>query len=886
MTPEKMTNQKMNLSEAMDQAVTALRAEEPPAEIIEAAGVRVWQRLRQDTADKAVLNQGSIRGCEGVRHLLPEYRAGVLPAPRVMLVEDHLHECPACRHEAESLRGAAGTLPNSWSSALPRVSNRGFYRALGAAAAVLVISVSAYLIQDRIFSAPAGMRARVESLSGALYRVGVSGEQALKIGDELQEGENVRTGDDSRAMLRLGDGSLVEMNERAQFAVSMARRDTTVALDRGDIIVQAAKRQRGHLYVIAKDCRVSVTGTVFSVNSGIKGSRVSVIEGEVRVAGPSGSRVLHPGDQLSTSASVTPVPVTKEISWSQNADKHLAMLAEFVHLANKLETTVELPGLRYQSKLLPFLPADTMLFASIPNLGDAAQQANQLFQQELTESPVLREWWQQVQAQKHGPDLEEILNEVHTLAGYLGEEIIFFVSSDSRYYGGVVVAQVGKPGLKEFLIKEYANQPKVHIVDEKELAGLSGQETPAVNILGGFFILVRSDLVIASVSASSLRAFDRTLTHGGAGFVNTAFGQQMSAAYQHGAGILLGANLEEMATEHLSHSHATLEQGKIFAQSGLNDVHFLVAERKQVDGRPFNQAVLSFNGPRQGIASWLAAPAPIGGLDYVSKDAGGVAAFVTKSPAKMLDDVLNIVSSSNPNAQNRIAQGEESLNIKLHQDLADTLGGEITLALDGPVLPTPSWKVILEVNDPVKLEATIQQLVALGEHFKRGEHGSTPAPVVTLSQETVNGLVYYTLRPQDGNNLHEIDYTFTNGYMILGPSRAMIMQALGIHQGGNSLAASDGFKALLPHDDHPNVSALVYQNLAPVLGPVMQQLPMAETQSLQQLAAETKPSLVCAYGDEDSIRLASTSPFFGLDLNTLALTTLLRLAHPGGVPTR
>ncbi len=80
-------------------------------------------------------------------------------------------------------------------------------------------------------------------------RVGYSGDQPLKVGDEVTEGERVRTGGGSHAMLRLRDGSLVEMNERAEFGVSMGRKDTTVQLERGNIIIQAAKRASGHLYV-------------------------------------------------------------------------------------------------------------------------------------------------------------------------------------------------------------------------------------------------------------------------------------------------------------------------------------------------------------------------------------------------------------------------------------------------------------------------------------------------------------------------------------------------------------------------------------------------------------------------------------------------------------
>src|SRR5205807_947667 len=105
-----------------------------------------------------------------------------------------------------------------------------------------------------------------------------------RLGEQFSEGESVRTASGSRAVLRLGDGSLVEMNGRSELYVSIGWRNTTVHLDRGVIIVQAAHRSKGHLYVNTADAHVAVTGTIFSVNAGIKGSRVSVIEGAVQVA--------------------------------------------------------------------------------------------------------------------------------------------------------------------------------------------------------------------------------------------------------------------------------------------------------------------------------------------------------------------------------------------------------------------------------------------------------------------------------------------------------------------------------------------------------------------------------------------------------------------------
>src|SRR5207244_12260730 len=104
----------------------------------------------------------------------------------------------------------------------------------------------------------------------------------------------------SRVKVLLFEGSQLEMNQRAELAVTATRRDTTIHLDQGSIIVQAARRRTGHLYVSAPDCTVAVTGTVFSVNSGTKGSRVAVVEGEVHVKHAGGESILHSGEVVAT----------------------------------------------------------------------------------------------------------------------------------------------------------------------------------------------------------------------------------------------------------------------------------------------------------------------------------------------------------------------------------------------------------------------------------------------------------------------------------------------------------------------------------------------------------------------------------------------------------
>ena len=857
-----------NPGEQLDHAISAMRAEQPDHETMNAAGERIWQRVSQEASFVSTAQVVSMQSCEDVRTLLPQYRSGQLNPARALLVESHLHECVDCRRQAQTGR-TERSIPAPWKHELPQVGNTGF-RWVAAVAAIVLFGVATYFVQDKFFSGPQGMRARVESLSGVLNRVGYGGDQPLKVGDEVTEGQMVRTGGASHAMLRLRDGSVVEMNERAQFGVSMGRKDTTIQLERGNVIIQAAKRTTGHLYVAARDCRVSVTGTVFSVNAGMKGSRVSVIEGEVRVAEAGVDKVLHSGDQLTTNVSLGTVPVKQEIAWSQNLDQHLALLAEFAHLSNKLEA-VQMPGLRYKSNLLATLPANTVVFAGVPNLGDAVQQANKLFQQELQESAVLRDWWQQVQAgKKTGPEFDEIINYVHDLGQYLGDEIVVSVAFNGRDGEPLVVAQVQHDGLKQFIQQEAAKyegtKSDIHVVTEQEL-----RQIPAQN-RNQLLVLVRPDFVAASPDAATLKQFVAGLKAGGGGFAGTAFGQRMAGQYKNGTEILFGANLAAMTS---LHRPSNPEQSSHFALTGLTDVEFLIAERKGSGAQVQNHAQLTFVNQRRGLASWLAAPAPIGGLDFVSKDAGAVAAFISKNPADMLDDVLNIANASGTNASANIARGESELKIRFHQDLADTLGGEVTVALDGPILPTPSWKIVAEVKDPGRLQSTIQQLVADVKDRVNGESAG-----LALDQETATGLTFYTIRHLDATKPFEVTYTFTDGYMIIGPSKALVMNAIAIHQSGNSLAHSADFRALLPQDEQADVSAVLYQNLAPVIGPIAQQLSASQLQSLKQIAAETKPSVVCAYGEANAIRVASSSRLFGFDLNTAALTTLMNVMQP------
>jgi hypothetical protein len=107
------------------------------------------------------------------------------------------------------------------------------------------------------------------------------------------------------------------------------------------------------------------------------------------------------------------------------------------------------------------------------------------------------------------------------------------------------------------------------------------------------------------------------------------------------------------------------------------------------------------------------------------------------------------------------------LGVDLRNDLAAALGGELAMAQDGPLLPLPSWKIAVEVYDPVKLQATIQKLLAAA-------NAAANAPGLQLQQSTANGRTYYTFSSQSATPFTQLCYTYTDGYLLAGSSQALL----------------------------------------------------------------------------------------------------------------
>ena len=807
-----------------DEVVKGIREDSADPVAVEQAASRIRKQLFGPGAPAA----GKLRSCADFQSLIPAYLQKSLPDARRMLLEDHAHECVVCRKAIEDARGDGHTGVKVIATA-PR-TGRSNLRKWAIAAG---LTIAAGLAWMSLSMSPGGVVATIESINGAVYAADSAGSLPVGMGRQLIDGERVQTAKGSVAVVRLFDGSLVEMNERAFLSVRRGWRGTTISLERGNIIVEAARQKSGRLYVASGDCQVSVKGTIFSVNRGTRGSRVSVVEGEVEVSHGGRSQSLKPGGQATTEATLMSVPVADEIAWSRNVSRYLAILGELNALQRKLE---QLPaqGLRYSSRLLNLVPSDAVLYAAIPNAGNALPEAKRLFEDTLKNSPELSKWWGALD--RNG--IEAWFERLQRLSSNLGDEVAFATAKPGLE---VVMAEVRGTGLQQVLdqiLREERGAPP-------------------------FVYSIQRDILLVAKTADRLRQAELLVAVGGSPM--NPFKQRIAQAYRSGAGWLLAANMEQILTDSVQ-NHM---KGPAPIQSVLNKAGYLVVERREIAGRVENRAVLSFSGRRrEGIAGWLASPGPMGTLEFVTPEAGMAVSVIAKNPRSIVEEMFSIARQSNPSFDQHLAEMEQRLGLKLIDDLAAPLGSEATLAIDGALIPVPSWKLAVEVYSPQRLQHSLEQLV---QAFNRNAEAN--AVKLTLTKEDANGRTFYRL--SRGGVPGEVHYTFVDNYFLAAVNRSTLTQAIQARQTGRTLARSEKFRSELPAGSNPNCSAVFYHNIGGVLGPLANQLNnsniiTAEQRQAVQVLSDSRPGVVCAYGEPDQITAASYGSFLGLNLGMMA----------------
>jgi uncharacterized protein (TIGR03435 family) len=179
-------------------------------------------------------------------------------------------------------------------AAAPAESRQGSFGlfALITTAAVVLVLIPMFVIRPLVF--PSGSIAVVEGDGGK----------------PVNAGEVIRSNDAAGTVVKLEDGSRIEMRSKSELALERGADGLRIEFHKGGITVKAAKQRAGHLVVQTKDVLISVIGTVFFVEAEESGSRVEVIEGKVQVQQGATLKKLSVGEEFSTlTTGAAPIPV-------------------------------------------------------------------------------------------------------------------------------------------------------------------------------------------------------------------------------------------------------------------------------------------------------------------------------------------------------------------------------------------------------------------------------------------------------------------------------------------------------------------------------------------------------------------------------------------------
>ena len=857
---------KKNTNQILDQALNDIRHDDPDHAAINAAANRVWARVANHEAEVAITNTvqaDHLRDCNDFQSLIPAYLNKQLTAARVLLFEDHTRECFACRKELKAARTATAQ-PQVAAVVAPKASWFSFkqpvLRYAMAATLVLGLGAGSWKILEYVLNSLKAFDAVLMASNGPVYRVSDAQNQLVNAGEKIKRGERLRTAKGSTAVLQLADGTQVEMAERSEVALTDNPDGTTINLNQGNVIVEAAKQKNGkHLYVKTDEALVSVVGTIFSVNNGTKGSRVSVVEGKVHVEHNSKDDKLLPGDQVTTNASIEKVAIAKEVSWSRKAKQYDQMLVEVAKLRNDI-AAIPRPGVRNSTRILDVMPEGTVFYVALPNLTETLNASYNLVKQRVEQNPELNAWVNKQQAKEDRAFgfADKAFAQMREFGSHLGAEITmsFELNATGSPNEPLFVANLNNANALRTAIEQLENS-HVQIVDDPATAtAATGKD---------LFMWLNGDLLAASPKLANLQQFavsSKTESR----FKSTSFYASLAKRYSEGTSVIIAGDLDKITP-----NIAGKEQKANAAseQLGLTNFRHLIAEIKDGNGKAQNSVELTFKEANKGVASWLAAPAPMGALNYISADANVVGAFVIKDPTAMADNLLKAMQAVEPKFGEELAKLEAEHGINVREDLAAPLGGEFAFALDGPILPTPSWKIVVEVYNQAQLQSTLARIVT--ELNRVAQTQNKKGFTLTSSEES--GQTFYVIKSLDFPV--EVNYTFTKGYLIATPSKALIDRAARYAESSSSILQSPRFIASLPEDNQANFSAMLYQNLAPVVNPIAKNMGnLSEKMKGGGLGAITSmandaPSLAYAYSFGDRITLSVNTENGALNLGDL-----------------
>jgi Protein of unknown function (DUF3352) len=329
------------------------------------------------------------------------------------------------------------------------------------------------------------------------------------------------------------------------------------------------------------------------------------------------------------------------------------------------------------------------------------------------------------------------------------------------------------------------------------------------------------------------------------------FTTEITAHYQGGVGVLFAFDLASASLTRTPHAAKGAEA------MGVNKLKYIFFEQRSVQGNEEVQAAVVFDGPRTGVASWLASPGPAGSAEYVSNDAVLAVSAATRNPREAFDEFTGLVGRIDPKFSQGLAEMESQTGVSLGNDIAAALGTDFTFAIERPTIPIPGWVAALEVSQPSLIDSAMRRFAAAA-NAKLAQVGKPAA--VAVDEQVVNGRTWMTLRPSLGIAL-TLTWTYDRGYMIVSTDQGLASQAIATRNGGLRLVQSAKFLAQLPAATGMHQSGFFWLNTQ---GPLADAAGLLGSGSLKALLESREPIVIVVNGDAERIQAASRTRLMGM----------------------
>jgi len=839
-------------NELVDAAVASIKADIPPQAEILAAGERVEQLLKAANTtevEKAPANSLKLDSIEDYIAAIPDYLDKQLSPAQTVLFEEESRRSIPLRRALKNARSNTTEMAlkgdKSDSQHQTNSQKRTMLNWFIRSAALVVIAFTAFMILPKLPSLDQSQLVLIEEIQGDLFLVEQGQLTPLKEGVWIEGHQNIRTSINGGALLVLDDGSRVEVNERTQLSVVRRGSGNRIDVERGKILVEASPQGSGTLVVKTNEVLVSVTGTIFEVGHGTMGSRVAVIEGEVQVLQKGISESLLPGDQISSRYDSVALKIADEISWSRDADKYIHMLSALSALKKDFNSVIE-SAPRFSTRLLDLSPINTVAYIAVPNAPKKIAEVYDLFKSHFN---ALEGMGDDLQADTK--QLDAIMASLADIGDLLGDETVATISLNSTgnnaennfRFSPVIISEVNA-GTTVADIAAHLQQLALSIGDDdnQHEIKISLIDDPEQAVSGELSIWLKDGLLVATVGADAMTEMQAILAQGSSEFVGSGLHALLNNAYAKGTEMLGAVHLARIMTE--VKESENVDSSKGLAVSGLDKAQYLTAERRQTGDRTSLVAELLFDGERTGMMSWLAAPGPMASMEFFSVDSTMVAAAAFKDPAIIIKEMKQIIEDFAPAIDNS-ATTHESLNEgsvegvvetqntihdsqiwqQVQREVLATLGGEFAFGLDGPLLPVPSWKVVLEVYDENMLQQNIEQIIV---HINERMADENKGASILISKTQISDFNAYQLSSQgfgNASDFQKLSYVYVDGYLVAAANMAQLENAIKYYQTSSSLLTDSEFQSLLPNNDELDFSALVFSRIGELVADLVDKIP-------------------------------------------------------------